>query len=1665
MNNSIELTPIGLFDTGIFDDGGAEIPAFDAASQQLFVTNGANGTIDVLNLIDPSNPTLAFAIDIEPFGGGINSVAVNDGILAAAIESDPATDSGSVVFFDSEGNLLNEVTVGSLPDQLTFTPDGTKVLVANEGEADEDDPSINPPGSVSIIDLTHGVDSASVTTADFTAFDGQEEELRSQGVRIFPDVSVSEDVEPEFITVSGDSSTAFVALQENNTIAVVDIDQARVTELLPLGAIDFSESVALDPSDEDGGINIANQPVFGLFQPDSIDSYHVAGETFIVTANEGDSRDEVVDVIDIELDPDAFPNAEELQAPEVLGNLEVSSIDGDLDGDGDFDQLFAYGSRSFSIRDRHGNIVFDSGDDFERITAELVPEIFNSNGTVDSFDTRSNDSGPEPEGIVVGEVGEKTFAFIGLERTGGIMVYDVTVPAESQFVQYINPIDSETGDAVNLAPEGLAFIAAEDSPNGEPLLAVANEISGTTSIFAINEIVADDEEEEDTEVFAGEDLPLEESQEVEPVEDTAAEGEFDAVLDGNSLSVTGSFSDLTSALFPVGGVDPVGNPEGPIHVHVGDVGENGPIIRNFDVTDNGDGTGSFAGVFELTDQEVATATEDGLYVNLHTENNQSGELRGQIDLELSADAAGESEDSGLEGGTNEDGTFTLQLLHASDQEAGLDALVDAPNFSAVLDALRDEDLDGDGEVGFANTLTLSSGDAYIPSPFFAASDEAFGDFGRGDIIIQNELGFEAIALGNHEFDLGTGEIEDLIEADEEDDYPGTLFPYLSSNLDFTPDDNLAGFVVEDGQEAGDIPNSLAGNTIITVSGEQIGVVGATTPTLEAISSPGDVAIFPMEFDSNNPDDIAALAAEIQASVDSLLADNPELNKVVLLAHFQLISIEEQLSELLTDVDIIVAGGSNTILADDTDILRAGDEAAGAYPILNTAADGNPIAVVNTDGNYRYVGRLVVDFDENGVIIPESVDPEISGAYATDEAGVAAVGGTPNSKVVEVTDAIGSVIADQGGNTFGDTDVFLNGQRIDIRSEETNFGNLAADANLEFAQSIDPEVTISLRNGGGIRDSIGEVVTPAGSTSVEDVEFLPPQANEIAGTEDGEISQLDIANSLSFNNGISLVTVTAEELLALVENGVSESEPGAEPGRFPQIAGFSFSFDASLAPGDRVVSLATVDDEGNVTDVVVEDGEIVGDPSRTFRTVTLNFLADGGDDFPFPETERVDLIAEDAEPTGAATFAPDGSEQDVLAEFIAENFSETPFDVEDTPVEEDTRIQNLAFREDTVLSSADETVEEPDVEVDIDVDEGVNTGEEFDPSAIEFIGEVSFETGFTFGDTEVGGLSGLTFDRINDVFYIISDDRSTVNDARYYDVAIDLSDGSLDEGDIEFANVTTLFNAGGDPFASSSIDAEGIALNTDGQLFISSEGDADNLIDPLIGEFNLSGQIFNELPINDIFLPTADQSSGIQDNLALESLTITPDGASLYTATENALFQDGETATLNAGSPVRIVQYDLETETEVGQFLYETDPIPVAPDPADGFADNGLVELLALDDEGKLLALERSFAAGEGNNIRLYEIDLSDAPDISGVDSLSDTDVAAVEKDLLLDFGELGIELDNSEGISFGEILPDGRQSLIVVSDNNFNDSQETQFLAFALGEADPMLADDSAAFI
>ncbi|EGJ35199.1 MULTISPECIES: choice-of-anchor I family protein [Moorena] len=254
-----------------------------------------------------------------------------------------------------------------------------------------------------------------------------------------------------------------------------------------LGLIDLGENNALDASNEDDAINIQNWPVFGLYQPDAIASFEANGQTYYVTANEGDIRDEEERIANLTLDPDAFPDAETLQQESQLGRLRISTIDGDLDNDGDFDQLFSYGGRSFSIWDQFGNLVFDSGDDFERITAQQVPELFNSSGTPDTFDDRSDNQGPEPEGIVTGVINDRTYTFIGLERIGGVIVYDVTNPTAPEFVQYLpNDNGGNPDEPVDREPEGLTFIPVEDSPNGEPLLIVAQEDSETITIFSVN---------------------------------------------------------------------------------------------------------------------------------------------------------------------------------------------------------------------------------------------------------------------------------------------------------------------------------------------------------------------------------------------------------------------------------------------------------------------------------------------------------------------------------------------------------------------------------------------------------------------------------------------------------------------------------------------------------------------------------------------------------------------------------------------------------------------------------------------------------------------------------------------------------------------------------------------------------------------------------------------------------------------------------------------------------------------------------------------------------------------------------------------------------------------------------------------------------------------------
>lgn len=487
----VAFAPIGTYDTGL-GEASAEIVAYGTG--RAYVVNATSNTLDVVDLSDPTAPTLLSRVDLAAYGASVNSVDVRDDLVAVVVEAEPKTDPGTLVLLGADGTVQASATVGALPDMVTFTPGGGRLLVANEGEP-SDDYAIDPPGSVSVIGVNRllaGQGQRAVSTIGFEEFDG--DGVRSgdipPGVRRFgPGASFSEDVEPEFITVAPDNGTAWVTLQENNAIATLDLRNLYVDRLLPIEAKGFgAPGAGLDASDADGAdgagtISIEPQPVVGLQQPDGIANFAIGGSRYLIMANEGDSRDydgyseeARVGDEDFVLDPALFPNAAELKDPAVLGRLRVSNATGDTDLDGDFDRIEAFGGRSFSIMDSGGGGIFDSGDQLEQLTAVLRPELFNSEGEADGFDSRSDDKGPEPEGITVGQVGARTYAFVALERIGGVVIYDITDPEAPLFVQYTN----SPGD---LGPEGLEFVPRKASPNGRPLLLVANEISGTVTIY------------------------------------------------------------------------------------------------------------------------------------------------------------------------------------------------------------------------------------------------------------------------------------------------------------------------------------------------------------------------------------------------------------------------------------------------------------------------------------------------------------------------------------------------------------------------------------------------------------------------------------------------------------------------------------------------------------------------------------------------------------------------------------------------------------------------------------------------------------------------------------------------------------------------------------------------------------------------------------------------------------------------------------------------------------------------------------------------------------------------------------------------------------------------------------------------------------------------------
>ena len=519
---AFSLGVVGSYETGLFDQSAAEIVAYYAKDQRLFTVNARAGLVEVLDASDPTTPTkvtdLAAAGVVDaagislPQGAVANSVAVRrDGLGVIAVEAPVKTDPGWLVFFDaaSDGGTLGAVRVGAQPDMVALSADGRHAVVANEGEPN-DEYTVDPEGSVSVVSLSSRVESppqTAVRTADF--HDYEADGALPAGVRVFgptvnTDFPVSANLEPEYATIEG--GIAYVTLQEANAIAVVDLASAQVTDIWALGSKDHGATGAgLDPSDRDGVVEI--RPVAGLSglpMPDAIASYTAQGQTYLVTANEGDAREWGSYVEGVRVKDLGKAGVPPLCADSplvgstgdaMLGRLNVTTASG-LRADGScYEGLSAFGTRSFSIWDTDGQLVFDSGAAFETLTAQALPGFFNSNHTGANLEGRSDDKGPEPEGVAVGAVRGRTYAFIGLERVGGVMVFDITRPTESTFVTYVNNRDvTVTVDeddpasltaAGDLGPEGVTFLPAGSSPTRQPMLAVANEVSGTTTLYEL----------------------------------------------------------------------------------------------------------------------------------------------------------------------------------------------------------------------------------------------------------------------------------------------------------------------------------------------------------------------------------------------------------------------------------------------------------------------------------------------------------------------------------------------------------------------------------------------------------------------------------------------------------------------------------------------------------------------------------------------------------------------------------------------------------------------------------------------------------------------------------------------------------------------------------------------------------------------------------------------------------------------------------------------------------------------------------------------------------------------------------------------------------------------------------------------------------------------------
>ncbi len=637
-------------------------------------------------------------------------------------------------------------------------------------------------------------------------------------------------------------------------------------------------------------------------------------------------------------------------------------------------------------------------------------------------------------------------------------------------------------------------------------------------------------------------------------------------------------------------------------------------------------------------------------------------------------------------------SFTLQLLHFSDVDGNDSSVLEnIEYFGALVDAFK-----GDPVYG-PNTLLVSAGDNIKTGPrFYAASDRSIKSLtgsdepGHADIAMLNAMGVQVSTFGIQDFAVGPGDLKDAIEADGK---ATARFPYLAANIDFSMDKSFK--IAENGQLVDEMAGKVSGYAVVKVNNQRIGLIGIVHPDFPILINLDKLIVRP-----EPSADISEVIKIIQSAVDSL--EQNGVNKIILLSHGG-IEFSKSIATLVKGVDIIVTGGTRLIMGDNTDTLFSSEFVVDQsfvenYPFQTEDVEGNPILLVNADGDYKYLGRLVVSFDEQGHIQPDSIDESVSGAFAATKDVVRSVKGIPNKNLIEIRNALQNIIRKQYGYILGYSQVYLDGRRHKVRTEETNLGNLTADANLWYANQMLKEVVhISLKNSGGIRTDIG---TSRILENTQNTSLLPPYAYSGKNILDGVITEGHVRTSLTFDNGLVVVNVTAAELKDLLESGVAAYETSIS-GRFPQVAGVKFTFDSSkkarsdLEAGERIQALEIINRKGDTFDVIVQDGSLLGDPQRVFKLVTLNYLANGGDYYPFLELsnpvrtnlyegkgygDKFDFPNPDPknDPGLNSEFSYTGGEQDALAEYLMvyHSHEDLAYSEEETPADEDKRIMKV-----------------------------------------------------------------------------------------------------------------------------------------------------------------------------------------------------------------------------------------------------------------------------------------------------------------------------------------------------------------------------------------------------